>query len=701
MQNIFIEVLPPWVETGLQPAFYDLESGTVLQQTARMYAKVRELNEAFNTFSTNVTNEINQFEQDTNDEIERFENATNDEIERFEGATNDEIERFEGVVNDTVEEYIGKFNELHDYVEDYFENLDVQEEINNKLDDMVEQGTLQEIITTYIQSNVAWTFDSVSEMQSSTNLIAGSYAQTFGYASVDDGGASLYLIRNKEEGESADNMFTIAIGSTLIAELVTVPNINICQLGASTSAVDNSTFINASLTKLNYACIPEGEFTCASTIELSESQTLYGLDHIKSVLVYSGNQKLIQGVDDPTTRYITIKDLTLRGTNRTGYGIYIHRTTKDGDAWHRISSVSIRNFEYGMYLSKAVNETALNDIVCNSNSYGIWYDQVDDFYMSNITTAVNTKDGVHFQSCSEGRIFNLKSWYNGSTGNTYFNLSLISCTALMMANIGCQESYFSNLNLLYCRDVNITNCYLSKPNVDDSEAAYQLISDGNNSVTIEAKCANTKVSGNYFNKVMWLKNPHYNCSFTIGVEDDYPKDKVEQIADSVKGKGFEVNNSIVLNKKDFRYNTNLNYLINGDLSYQTDLSMLSGGDDICSWTGGLLRAANATGAAKSVKFKTSVIPTLSCYTMYLRFKKVSGNGRITMNYTCYADIGADDPVGTEYCISQMQIPANLNATTNNFISIPNGVTIDIEEVGFVLGRTGTLLTPLSPKAKLS
>ena len=40
MQNIFIEFLPPWVETGIQTAFYDKESGTVLQQTARMYAKV-------------------------------------------------------------------------------------------------------------------------------------------------------------------------------------------------------------------------------------------------------------------------------------------------------------------------------------------------------------------------------------------------------------------------------------------------------------------------------------------------------------------------------------------------------------------------------------------------------------------------------------------------------------------------------------
>ena len=44
------------------------------------------------------------------------------------------------------EEYIEKFNELKEFVDTYFDNLDVQEEINNKLDEMVEDGTFQEIV---------------------------------------------------------------------------------------------------------------------------------------------------------------------------------------------------------------------------------------------------------------------------------------------------------------------------------------------------------------------------------------------------------------------------------------------------------------------------------------------------------------------------------------------------------------------------
>ena len=175
MENIFIDFLPPWVETGLQPAFYDKESGTVLQQTARMYHKVFELTKAFNDFSLETTNAFNTFTHN---------------------------------INETVDDYINQFNELHDYVHDYFDNLDVQEEINNKLDQMQEEGTLQEIITQYIQSNVEWTFDTVADMQSATNLINGSYARTIGYNAKDDGYGEEYFISDVQ----ADNSILLDSG---------------------------------------------------------------------------------------------------------------------------------------------------------------------------------------------------------------------------------------------------------------------------------------------------------------------------------------------------------------------------------------------------------------------------------------------------------------------------------------------------------
>lgn len=42
------------------------------------------------------------------------------------------------------------FNNLYDYVEHYFNNLNVQQEINNKLDEMAENGSLYEMLNTFI-----------------------------------------------------------------------------------------------------------------------------------------------------------------------------------------------------------------------------------------------------------------------------------------------------------------------------------------------------------------------------------------------------------------------------------------------------------------------------------------------------------------------------------------------------------------------
>lgn len=46
-----------------------------------------------------------------------------------------------------------QFEELKEFVDHYFDNLDVQEEINNKLDKMVEDGTMEELVAAAVQSS--------------------------------------------------------------------------------------------------------------------------------------------------------------------------------------------------------------------------------------------------------------------------------------------------------------------------------------------------------------------------------------------------------------------------------------------------------------------------------------------------------------------------------------------------------------------
>lgn len=156
---------------------------------------------------------------------------------------------------EVTEEYIQLTNDLKAYVENYFENLDVQEEINNKLDEMAEAGTLQEIITAYIQANVAWCFDTVADMKLSTNLVAGSYAQTLGFHAIGDGGGAIYKIT---DNGTADEASIIAVGG-LKAHLIITGDIKPELFGAygdgthndSTAFIKCLDYVKAQETTLN------------------------------------------------------------------------------------------------------------------------------------------------------------------------------------------------------------------------------------------------------------------------------------------------------------------------------------------------------------------------------------------------------------------------------------------------------------------
>jgi hypothetical protein len=401
MQNIFIDILPPWVETGLQPAFYDLESGTVLQQTARMYARVNELTNAFNKFS-----------QDTTDFVNNFVDETNAEIERFEQATNDEIERFEGVVNDTVEEYIQKFNDLHDYVEDYFDNLDVQQEINNKLDQMAEAGTLADIIAAYLNSIAVFGYDTVASMKSSENLISGSYAHTLGYYSFNDGGEAYYKIRNRTLADTPDDMFIVAVGDSLIAELVIPDMLSVKQVGIQED-VDVTSKLTTIFTKCKRVYFPAGNYL-TDTIELPEG-------------TYIKNDGVINSCDDDAIFYINDADnVVIEG------GEYKGENSDNTQSLIKVNDSNYCIFK-DMKLSLALNKcieiygasshNTIDNVSCSGATattgagIALHGENVKYNTIKNVYTSGN-RIGITLNSCSHNNVDNVKSYQDNLMGIT-------------------------------------------------------------------------------------------------------------------------------------------------------------------------------------------------------------------------------------------------------------------------------------------
>ena len=101
------------------------------------------------------------------------------------------------VVNETAGEVdaIKKgLEELKSYVDNYFENLDVQEEINNKLDEMAEGGQLASIIAQFLEVAPLFVYDTVADMVDAENLIAGCRCQTLGKTTLNDGLGAYYKI---------------------------------------------------------------------------------------------------------------------------------------------------------------------------------------------------------------------------------------------------------------------------------------------------------------------------------------------------------------------------------------------------------------------------------------------------------------------------------------------------------------------------
>lgn len=70
-----IDLLPAWTLTNLQPAFYDSESATVLQQMSKVYAKMQELLEDYNSFVKDINTTIDDFQNGIISDFDCFKNC--------------------------------------------------------------------------------------------------------------------------------------------------------------------------------------------------------------------------------------------------------------------------------------------------------------------------------------------------------------------------------------------------------------------------------------------------------------------------------------------------------------------------------------------------------------------------------------------------------------------------------------------------
>lgn len=207
----------------------------------------------------------------------------------------------------------------------WFNNLDVQEEINNKLDEMAESGQLEEIISEYLNSQAIFGYDTVSDMVSAENLIDGSYAKTLGYNSKNDGGSATYKIRTITNEDDVDGATIIAMNNeTLVAELIIDNFVTPEQFGCygDDEHDDTEKFQNMLDKALNICLNPNKQYKITSTLTFRINTKIVGAGESSQIVSYINNDSAIFYNADSISHFI-FQDFLIDAKNNSSHGFII------------------------------------------------------------------------------------------------------------------------------------------------------------------------------------------------------------------------------------------------------------------------------------------------------------------------------------------------------------------------------------------
>lgn len=76
-------MLPHWRLTDRTPAFYDTESGSAIEQTAKVYGAMRDLINEYNKFADNLNKALQSFELEIKEDNECFKKCLTELVENY------------------------------------------------------------------------------------------------------------------------------------------------------------------------------------------------------------------------------------------------------------------------------------------------------------------------------------------------------------------------------------------------------------------------------------------------------------------------------------------------------------------------------------------------------------------------------------------------------------------------------------------
>ena len=279
------------------------------------------------------------------------------------------------------------FVTLYNYVHDYFDNLDVQEEINNKLDDMAESGQLTDIIAQYLGLAGLLTFNTVSDMKNAENLVAGSTVKTYGFRNLNDNGGAFYKIKTIENTDIVNEMDIISLhDNTLVAILQYSSEITPAQFGAyGDNEHDEITYLQR-------------------CVEIAETNKLK--------IVSQGNKVYnISTTLNVDTAIINFNDATITSLNNINL-ITINSTNYYGELNH--IKFDCTNANTGIYITNGRKKTFNNLIFENISNIGFYYNAGYEILLND----------SHFKADGSSGTIGI---YANSSDSKFNNIIMIDC----------------------------------------------------------------------------------------------------------------------------------------------------------------------------------------------------------------------------------------------------------------------------------
>lgn len=316
------------------------------------------------------------------------------------------------------------FNELQEYVNHYFDNLDVQEEINNKLDEMVLDGTLAEILANYL--NLSRFIDTTTNLINETDVTkvkAGYIIETFGYSEIEDGGATKILIVDEEP----QNKFYFTLQNSLYGiPLTNKENVLIYGVKGD-GTTDNTTLLNSIKDYTDKLYFPKGTYLINKIkIENKENYKIYG----------DGFNSIIKCNNPNTANSFTFIDL-IGGTFK------VHDIFIDGNYIGRNTPLSFVNTN-DSYVKNSKVKGGTSQRTINIQTFDENYG-----YNNTIENNVVLKDSEY---CSDGALIECTGELSLNVNSFLHNLRILNNKCICTSTI-----YNGNIDLFDC--IETDNCY--------------------------------------------------------------------------------------------------------------------------------------------------------------------------------------------------------------------------------------------------